>query len=146
MDMENEEITISESGNLANANIINSAAPQKKKEPECLDKFNWGAFLLMGLWGLFNKHAWLFFVQWGFNIIYRIAGNDNFVVTAVFGVLEIALALVYGFKGNKEAWEKVDNITPEQFDKKQHRWSVAGIICFVLTMVLALLIIVLSIW
>ena len=86
-----------------------------------------------------------FLFNGGLNIIDRLAGKDDITVSIITGILTLVIALTCGINGNKKAWNKVDNMTPERFDQKQHRWNVAGIICFVFVIVIILLCIVLEI-
>ena len=92
------------------------------KEPECINKFNWGALVMPGLWGLFNNYWWLFFLQF---IPYL----------GVFILL--VLRFVFAFCGNEWAWKKdKDSISADEFDKKQHRWNVAaGVFAIIIVLI-----------
>lgn len=51
--------------------------------PECVGRFNWGAFFLPGLWGLFNGYWWLLIVTIALNVL-----DGNMVLETVGAVVE----------------------------------------------------------
>lgn len=111
----------------APVNNVNVGQAQDKpnqpmqESPKCLDSFNWGAFFLSGLWGLFNSYGWLFLVM--------------FVPLA-----NVIAMFAFGISGNKWAWEKEKNsISAKEFDEKQHRWNVAAGVILALNVLLFIL-------
>lgn len=88
--------------------------------------------MLTGLWGLFNHHWWLFLVMGVLDSIDTIFFSDAQWATILSLVLELLVGLVVGHIGNEWAW-KEERITSsqeeaDQFDQKQKRWNIAGII------------------
>ncbi len=79
----------------------------QQTEPLCIDQWNWGAFLLNWLWGMGNSVglAWFCFVP----------------------IIHWFMPFYLGTMGNRWAWDKVKNkITPEEFDRRQRNWKIAG--------------------
>ena len=91
-----------------------SAAPAV--EPTYVDtsKWNWGAFSLYPIWGLFNG-CW-----WGILV--------GFFLGCFFPIPNI----VFGVYGTRWAWENKMWRSAEDFEHTQHNWAIAGIIIFVL--------------
>ncbi len=77
----------------------------ERTEPNNLNSFNWGAFLLNWVWSIGNG------VWWGLLCLIPYIG---FVV-----------AIVLGVKGNRSAWAKF-NGTAKEFECKQAAWSKWG--------------------
>ena len=90
--------------------------------------WNWGAFLLSGLWGLFNGSAWAFFVLLLLSWI-PVAG----------GIIDLIVCIVLGVKGSKWAWANKTWKSAEHFNRVQHKWAVAGAIVFVLSLVIGII-------
>lgn len=103
-------------------------------EPECIGSFNFGAFFLTGIWGLFNGFWWLLVVFIGLN-----AMNGDYIVEMGSAVVMIIIAFVFGFCGNKWAWKQCKgNCSISDFDKKQQRWSSWGGIIGLISLVIVL--------
>lgn len=84
---------------------------QDMQTPECLNKFSVGAFFLGWLWGICNR-VWI-------------------ALLGLIPIVNIIMMFVLGFKGNQWAWEKQkEEKTPEEFDKRQSNWAIAGWIIF----------------
>ena len=96
--------------------------------------WNWGAFLLSGLWGLFNGSAWAFFVLLLLSWI-PVAG----------AIIDLIVCIVLGVNGSKWAWEKKSWENAEHFNQVQHKWAVAGAIVFVLSLVIGVIVALVSI-
>ena len=86
--------------------------------PEEVKGWNWGAFVLTWIWGICNK-VWIALLV--------------FIPVPIFGLV---WAIVLGVKGNEWAWrnKKWDNI--EHFKSTQGKWNTAGIIVFVVSIVI----------
>jgi hypothetical protein len=95
--------------------------------PEEVKGWSWGAFVLTWIWGIFNK-VWLAFLM--------------FIPFPLFG---LAWAIVLGIKGNEWAWrnKKWDSI--EHFKSTQKKWNTAGIIVFVVSVVVVPVVVFLAI-
>jgi len=86
--------------------------------PSEIQTWNWGAFFLNVLWGLFNRTY-----------------IALLCVIPVFGVL---MAFVLGFKGNEWAWQNKHWKSIEQFQRVQKRWAILGIIVFLVGSILSI--------
>ena len=93
------------------------------KEPLCLNKWNWGAFIFGWIWG--------------------IGTGVGYAFLTLIPYVNIVMVFVLGAKGSKWAWEKQKNEkTPEEFDASQHNWAVAGGIYFLVAFVLSIIIVI----
>ena len=89
-------------------------------------KFNWGAFCLNWIWGLFNK-TFLPLIVLG--VIF---------IPFVGGFISIGLCIWFGIKGNTWAWQNKRWNSIEHFHSVQKNWAIAGIILFVLNIVISI--------
>ena len=87
--------------------------------PKCVDKWNWGAFLLGWIWSIGNR------VWWGLLGLIPYVG---FIINIVLGVT-----------GSKSAWEKYQG-SADEFDAKQKTWTKAGVIIGVISFILGVII------
>lgn len=87
-------------------------------------RFNWGAFLLSWIWGLFHK-------KYITLIIIPIA-----YIPKIGGLLAFILGIYFGLKGNRWALENKQFTSIEQFNKYQCRFVVAAVIILIIYMVL----------
>lgn len=92
---------------------------QVRETPECLNKWNWGAFLLSWIWAIGNG------VWWG--------------LLALIPYVNIVVIIILGINGNKSAWEKYTG-TAAEFDEKQRSWTTAGWIIALVGFVIGLII------
>ena len=102
--------------------------------PEVAKKFNWGAFLLSWIWGLFNK-TYITLVVIVISII-PIIGT----------IIAFLFCIWFGIKGNEWAWQNksFDNINA--FHNTQRKWATAGAICTLIFIIFAITVIVPSIF
>lgn len=75
-----------------------------------ISKWNWGAFFLGWLWGLFNKSYWALL---------------TLIPIPFFGN---AWAIICGIKGNEWAWKNKKWESIEQFKTIQRKWVLYGVI------------------
>lgn len=75
-----------------------------------LDKWNWGAFCLTWIWGVFNSAWWMLF--------------------ALLPIGNIVMAIIGGIKGTRWAWEGGNwrEEDYERFASRQKGWMIAGLI------------------
>lgn len=73
-----------------------------------ISRWNWGAFFLNWVWGIFNK--------------------SYFALLALIPYLGIIWAFVCGLKGNEWAWENNNWKDIEQFNAVQKKWALYGAI------------------
>ena len=79
----------------------------QEETPQCLRRFNAGAFVFSWIWGICNG-VWL-------------------SLLCFIPVVGWLLRIMLGFSGNELAWEKQKKRrTSAKFDKRQGRWSIAG--------------------
>ena len=86
--------------------------------PSEIQTWNWGAFFLNALWGLFNR--------------------TYIALLCVIPVVGILMAFVLGFKGNEWAWQNKRWKSIEQFQRVQKRWAIWGIILFLVGSILSI--------
>lgn len=110
----------------------------EETEPACLRKWNWGAFVLPALWGLFNNVYWPLFVNLGLYAIgSQIVFAENIIGRVIFLTIgSLAMGIYLGIKGNSLSWEGLSekrHIT--RFEKRQLVWNIIGVLSFVLTII-----------
>ena len=74
--------------------------------PEEIKKWNWGAFWLTGLWGIFNK--------------------TYIALLVLLPVANIIMPFYLGAKGNEQAWRNRRWGSIEEFKEEQRVWSIIG--------------------
>ncbi len=85
--------------------------------PITLKKWNWGAFFLTWLWGLFNGTY--------ISLLYFIP----------VPIVQTIIPFILGAKGNKWAWQNKRWQDEEHFKRIQRRWAIAGFIFLILMIV-----------
>lgn len=93
-------------------------------QKELKGRFNWGAFLLSWIWGLFHK-------KYITLIIIPIA-----FIPKIGGLLALIAGIYFGFKGNSWALENKKFTSVEQFNKYQCRFVVAAVIIMIVSMII----------
>lgn len=101
--------------------LIASSTPIPHSEVRQVNtsKWNWGAFFLPGIWGLFNGCWWLIILQ-------------------MLIPIPFLISIIAGLNGTKWAWDKKVWSSAEEFEKTQSTWSKAGFIIFCLTITTSL--------
>lgn len=89
---------------MVNSNTTN----EQSAMPIAIRKWNWGAFFLCPLWGLFN-------------------GCPNMLFSLI-PIVGLVMAIVAGKNGNEWAWKKKSWTSVEEFNKIQRKWAIAGVI------------------
>lgn len=96
------------------------------------DKWHWGAFFWGPLWGAFNGVYWPILIAIALSITGRIT---NFLpITIAVSVFGLGIAIWFGLKGYRLAWENKDWYDAESFlssQKKWRNWGI-GLLCFAL--------------
>ena len=119
----NENFNLVEETNVSNQVETTRVSYQS---PKCLNKFNWGAFVFPWIWGF-------------------VYGCTLWAILAFIPYVNIVIAFVAGFTGNRRAWEKNKGImSAKEFDKKQVKWDTAGkvyfgVICSIFIIIIMLL-------
>ena len=81
--------------------------------------WNWGAFFLNWIWGIWNKTYIAFF--------------------CLLPVIGFIMMIVLGMKGNEWAWQHKRWESVDQFQRVQRSWSKAGLIVAVILLCLGIL-------
>ncbi len=76
--------------------------------PECIQGWNWGAFLLNWIWAIFNK-TWI-------------------GLLCLIPYLGIFMLVYLGIYGNKLAWQNKRWASIEEFQRIQKLWAIAGLL------------------
>ena len=95
--------------------------------PEVAGQFNWGAFLLSWIWGIFNK-----------TYIALVALVIGFI-PFVGGLASLAFCIYLGIKGNELAWQNKQFPSVQAFHEYQKKWAIGGLIFFVAIVLLSII-------
>ena len=92
--------------------------------PESIKGWNWGAFFFNWLWGVCNGVYWplillIPYVGWSISLFVMIA---------------------LGLKGNEWAWKAKSWSSVAEFKRVQHKWAVAALWIFIVSIVLLFII------
>lgn len=88
-----------------------------------IKSWNWGAFMFVWIWGLFNKIYWPLLIVPLFFLL-----RSMMSIIIVF-FITIGTILYLGRYGNALAWNKrKDTYSMEQFLKQQNKWSLIGFV------------------
>lgn len=110
---------------------------ENEKLPDCFDKWNWGAFGISPIWGLFHGIIWPFGIAIAVGIVVAIANNPvtSSAVSSI-AVIIIIISLYLGANGNRLAWHEMQEPRDaDHFDRKQKVWNKIGIICLIVGIV-----------
>jgi len=84
--------------------------PKDRELCEYLSRWNWGAFFLTFVWGIFNRVWW------------------SLLMFLPVPFIQIIIPFVLGAKGNRSAWKKGNYSSLEDFKNVQKKWAWAGFI------------------
>lgn len=87
--------------------------------PDEIKGWNWGAFFLNWIWSIGNS-VWI-------------------GLLALISPITLIVAIVLGIKGNEWAWQKHKFQSVEQFKQVQKSWSIAGLILFIIGVVMTVI-------
>ena len=108
------------------------------------NSWSWGGFLLSWIWALGHSCWWPAVVSFCLFILSLISIILFFPLGIIFiitqNLFQIGICIYLGIKGNSIAWENgcFENI--EHFRRKEHGWTIAGVIVLLLFFVLPILI------
>lgn len=106
-----------ENSNYQENNYSNETTPDEIK------KWNWGAFMYNIMWGIGNK--------------------CYLPLLCLVPILNIVWVFVCGFKGNEWAWQNGNYSNPREFFLVQETWNRAGLVGFILALIIIVIYIVL---
>lgn len=139
---DNERLGIDSSrpyGNENNQNITISQRDQRE-----LRQWNWGAFFFGWLWGVCHK-VWFALIQLAVALIPSVLsmmGIRNLLVLVVCSLICLGVSVWLGLKGTRVAWDNGAWASIDQMRRSRSKWNIAALVCFVLSVVLALVMIV----
>lgn len=103
--------------------VNNSGQGKGSAVPEEIKAFNWGAFCLNWIWGVFNG---------SFITLVIFASVLLAFIPFIGWLAPLALCIWFGNKGNEWAWQNKKWESVEQFHKVQRTWATVGLILFTL--------------
>ena len=111
-------------------NFINNSGQGKniKVDNIIAKRFNWGAFFLSFIWGIFNKTP-ITLIIFIFCIFPKSISN----------ILILICSIWFGIKGNTWAWQNKYWESVEHFHSIQKKWAMAGIILIVIMLLFAII-------
>ncbi len=89
--------------------------PTYKSQPDCLGKWNWGAFSFNFMWGLGNE--------------------TKLPLLVLIPIFNIVWIFVCGAKGNEWAWNSGKFPSADAFDKAQETWNRGGMLQFIIGLI-----------
>ena len=96
------------------------------EQEEYVDKFHWGPFTFTWIWALCNNL-----------VLYGLIGLVACIFTS--GFAQLILWFVFGFKGNRWAWEKSKASTFDDFESTQDEWDKWGKLLFIVSIIIAVI-------
>lgn len=94
------------------------------------NKFNWGAFLMTWVWGIFNNS----FITLTFVILMiltLISSLKISAITFIFLFLDLIFMIWFGIKGNTWAWQNKRYSGIARFHEVQKKWAIGSLIFIV---------------
>lgn len=130
-----KQVSVQQLSTIATDSSQKSREVNGEQEPPILNLWNWGAFVLPWIWGVCNN------IYWPLVIIAL-----NFIPYAG-PFLGFAISVYLGIFGNKLAWNKVKNnhLDHKRFTRIQGLWNTAGILTFILLLLVVISLIVIKI-
>ncbi|EOS15029.1 hypothetical protein [Phocaeicola sartorii] len=103
----------------------------ERRFPSNINSFNWGAFGLWPIWGIWNKRPHLIICY----LVLRLFSSSAMPTPMILlsGVVAVSFSFYYGFRGNKISWFEKEWPSVEVFEKKQLFWEIAGVVCFIIS-------------
>lgn len=113
---------------------INSVDPSNAN----LSGFSWGAFVLSGIWGLFNGCWWMILINIGIALLMFVTAVIPFI-PLLFAITSLILSIWFGVKGREWAWKNRQWSSAESFNQAQKTWNIVGIVFIVLALLLPII-------
>lgn len=95
--------------------------------PRNINDFNWGAFFLWHLWGFWN----------GIPLLSCFGIFIGFLAAFFYPlyILDIAISLYLGLRGNRLSWRKKNWVSAVNFERCQKKWDIAVAVSLCLALV-----------
>lgn len=97
-------------------------------------KFSWAAFLMPGIWGLFNGCWWMLLVNIGYFIL---------ALVPILGIISVFASFItnifFGINGTRWAWENRTWTSPQSFEQTQKTWNRVAIILLLVVILMSVL-------
>lgn len=109
-----------------------------------LEQWNWGAFYFGWLWGVCHK-VWPALLQLAVCFIpslLNVMGMAHPLVAVVCLIINLGVAVWLGLKGTQMAWDNGAWSSMEEMRRCRSKWNVAALICFAVSIVFLLVMIV----
>lgn len=97
-------------------------------------KFSWAAFLMSGIWGLFNGCWWMLLVNIGYFILAFVP-----ILGIISGIASLITNIFFGINGTRWAWENRTWSSPQAFEQTQSTWNKVAIILFLVGILMSVL-------
>lgn len=102
-------------GGAGEAPVSSASAPSSER----VDGWNWGAFYFGWLWAVCNGIYWPLIV----------------LIPYIGWAVGLIVNIILGINGNRWAWEAKRWDSLESFRQVQHKWAVAALVCFALSVI-----------
>jgi hypothetical protein len=102
---------------IQNSDDITSRSIQDQELQNELKGWNWGAFLLTWIWGIFHNVWW------------------SLLAFVPFPPLSLVIAIMLGAQGNKLAWDNNKYPSLEEFKRSQKKWMIGGMIWLIISLI-----------
>lgn len=128
----------------ANEATTNPAVTKDDAVPNNLNQWNWGAFALPVIWGLFNGVYWTIGVALGLGVLSVILGglfivlhiDDEAIIFVVSLAISVGVRSLVARVANRSSWKKVcQERTAQDFEKSQKTWNIIGVILTVISII-----------
>ena len=112
----------------------NNSGTKGADVPTSIRRWNWAAFLMPEVWGLFSGVPWAILLLVAGLLLLQLAG-DLFPLQIGYAVM-FSIKLFLGFRGNEFAWRGKKWRSVEHFNAFQKQWTTWSIALFVLTILI----------
>ncbi len=123
--MSNPEMNVDQRPQRKPENVNTSGKGPNAPVPSAVkNKFNWGAFFLSWIWGLYHKAylTLLVFLALPVAIFLKFLFPEGNTINSIVNVVNIILCIWFGIKGNEWAWQGRHYKSISQFHESQKKW------------------------
>ena len=123
------------------ANSVESTSPEYEEEPPEIDRWNWGTFYFSWLWGIVHGIYWPLVLAIAIGLLVLVADTGYIDILAT--IASIVISVILGINGNRWAWEEKYWASIADFSRTQHKWDVAGLCAFIVSVVCGIIFLIL---